>query len=286
MKWSQDEDNILKSIYDKYSYSEIVEKFLPERTIPSIRGRIKTLGLQPKTFRWTDDDIKLLTEKYENGMYIKDIQEQYFPNLSLSQVSSKASVLHLKHKVSCVWSLEEDEILKSNFSEYTNQELHDLFLPNKTVRAIEARGRKFRLNKSEVLWSDEEDFLLKEIYGTVKNDDLVNYFSKTLNSIISRAGELGLKQECNIWTEEEIDNLKKYYSNSEMSLEDLHSNYIPNHTIQQITGKANSIGLLRHEKPIEWSDKEIELLKENYNLYPVNVLIEKFFPTRTISQNK
>ena len=116
-KWTTQEDEILKQVYDKMSYPEIVEKYFPERTVPSVRGRIKTLGLESKTFRWSDEDIALLTEKYENGMYVKDIQKNYFPQLTLSQVTSKASVLHLKHKVSCVWSIEEDEILKDKFED-------------------------------------------------------------------------------------------------------------------------------------------------------------------------
>lgn len=45
MKWTEKEDNILIQNYEKYSYQELVDKFLPDRTVPSIRGRIKTLGL-------------------------------------------------------------------------------------------------------------------------------------------------------------------------------------------------------------------------------------------------
>ena len=282
-KWTIQEDEILKQVYDKMSYPEIVEKYFPERTVPSVRGRIKTLGLGSKTFRWSDEDIALLTEKYENGMYVKDIQKNYFPQLTLSQVTSKASVLHLKHKVSCVWSIEEDEILKDKFANYTNAELHDLFLPNKTVRAIEARGRKLSLNKAEIIWTVEEDNLLKQIYGTVKNDDLINYFSKTYSAILRRAGELNLKQDYIPWTEEEISYLNKYYS-QDISLEEIHNKYIPNRTISEITGKANSIGLLRNEKPREWTDKEIDILKKYYNIYSADVLIERFCPDRKIGQ--
>lgn len=284
MKWTEQEDELLKQIYKDYSYGEIVEKYFPERSVPSIRGRIKTLNLESKTFHWTDEDVRILTEKYENGMYIKDIQKNYFPQLTLDQLSSKASVLHLKHKVSCAWSIEEDEILKEKFSDYTNKEIHELFLPNKTVRAIEARGRKLSLNKAVITWTDEEDTLLKEIYGTVKNNELTKYFSRTLHSIINRASELGLKQEINMWTDEEVQYLQEFYPNQEMSLEELHSKYIPNHDISKIVGKANSMGLLRREKPKEWTNEEIELLKENYNSYSVDMLIEKFFPNRTIAQ--
>lgn len=283
MKWTEQEDSILIQNYEKYSYQELIDRFFPNRTVPSIRGRIKTLGLQSKTFRWTDKDIKLLTEKYENGMYIKDIQEKYFPQLSLSQLTSKASVLHLKHKVSCVWSIDEDNLLRDNFSEYTNAELHELFLPNKTVRAIEARGRKLSLNKAEKVWTIDEDSLLKNIYGTVKNSELTKYFSKTLNSILRRASELNLKQDYILWTDEELSYLKQYYS-QDISLEYIHEKYIPNRTIAEITGKANSMGLLRKEKPREWTSEEIELLKENYNTYSSEVLIEKFFPDRNVCQ--
>ena len=44
-KWTTQEDEILKQVYDKMSYPEIVEKYFPERTVPSVRGRIKTLGI-------------------------------------------------------------------------------------------------------------------------------------------------------------------------------------------------------------------------------------------------
>ena len=283
MKWTKQEDEILKQNYEKYSYQELVEKFFPERSVPSVRGRIKSLGLQSKTFRWTDENIKLLTEKYENGMYVKDIQKNYFPELTVSQVTSKASSLHLKHKVSCVWSLEEDEILKEKFADYTNKEIHELFIPNKTVRAIEARARKLSLNKAELVWTDEEDNLLREIYGTIKNDDLVNYFSKTYSAILRRAGELNLKQDYIPWTDEEISYLNEYYP-QDISLEEIHNKYIPNRTISEITGKANSIGLLRNEKPREWTDEEIEILKKYYNTYSAEVLIERFFPDRKIGQ--
>lgn len=211
MKWTKQEDEILKQLYAKLPYREIKEKYLMNRSVPSIRGRIVTLGLKPKIFRWSKEDIALLTDKYENGMYIKDIQEKYFPQLSPSQITSKASDLHLKHKVSCEWSIEEDNLLRENFAIYTNKELHELFLKNKTVRAIEARARKFLLNKAEIVWTQEEDNLLKELYGNIKNDELTNHFSKSYNSILRRANELGLKNQYTLWSEDEISYLKTYY---------------------------------------------------------------------------
>nr|DAD59772.1 MAG TPA: hypothetical protein [Bacteriophage sp.] len=39
------------------SYPEIVEKYFTKRTVPSVRERIKTLGLESKTFRWFDEEI-------------------------------------------------------------------------------------------------------------------------------------------------------------------------------------------------------------------------------------
>lgn len=283
MKWTKQEDEILKQLYAKLPYREIKEKYLMNRSVPSIRGRIVTLGLKPKIFRWSKEDIALLTDKYENGMYIKDIQEKYFPQLSPSQITSKASDLHLKHKVSCEWSIEEDNLLRENFAIYTNKELHELFLKNKTVRAIEARARKFLLNKAEIVWTQEEDNLLKELYGNIKNDELTNHFSKSYNSILRRANELGLKNQYTLWSEDEISYLKTYYVKN-ISLEEIQNKYIPNRTIPEIIGKANSIGLLRKDKPKDWTTEETDLLKKYYNTYSTNGLIERFFPERNKSQ--
>ena len=90
--------------------------------------------------------------------------------------------------------------------------------------------------------------------------------------------------EVNKWTDEEVENLKMYYPNKDITLEELHEKYIQNHTIKNIVGKANSIGLLRKPKPKEWTDEEIKILTDNYFKYSVRVLIEEFFPYRSKCQ--
>lgn len=159
-------------------------------------------------------------------------------------------------------------------------------MPDKTVRAIEVRGRKFSLIKAKLVWSNEEDEILRKIYGTVKNSDLVGYFdnSKTLSGILTRARELNLTHEVTPWTDDEINYLKLYYPNPNISLKEIHDKYLPNRDILKISGKANSIGLLRREKPKEWTDDEIILLKEHYNTYSTELLISNFFKGRTIDQ--
>lgn len=62
------------------------------------------------------------------------------------------------------WTQEEDQLIIDNYREYTGLELHELFLPNRSVRAIESRGsilgvvgktddtnRRAQKRKSEIL---------------------------------------------------------------------------------------------------------------------------------------
>lgn len=232
---------------------------------------------------WTEEEVQLLTEKYENGMYVKDIQKQYFPYYTVSQVSSKASVLGLKHKVSCVWSKEMDELLIKTFPYYSNKELHELYFNNQTPRSIEARARKLKLFKEEIIWTEQEDNILKENYNNIKLEDLINMLNnKTKNAILKRASDLRLKNKQVKWTQDEIDILKQYYKS--IGAEGIHELFIKRHTVKNIREKANAIGLTRRSKPREWTDEEVYLLKELYNTYSVDYLIENYFQDRTRCQ--
>lgn len=232
---------------------------------------------------WTDEEIQLLTEKYENGMYVKDIQKQYFPHYTVSQVSSKASVLGLKHKTSCVWSKEMDELLIKTFPYYSNKELHELYFNNQTPRAIEARARKLNLFKEKIIWTEEEDNILKKYYNNIKLEDLIEMLNnKTKNAILNRTTELNLKNEYIQWTQDEIDILLKYYKS--IGAKGIYELFIKRHTVKNIIEKANAIGLTRRNKPREWTDEEIYLLKKLYNTYSVDYLIENYFQDRTRCQ--
>ena len=44
------------------------------------------------------------------------------------------------YEVNKLWSFDEDEIIKQHYKDYTGIELHELFLPNRSIRAIESRA--------------------------------------------------------------------------------------------------------------------------------------------------
>ena len=213
---------------------------------------------------WTEDQIKLLIKLYEDGMLVKDIQEKYFPQFTFGQVSSKCSVLGLKHKHARGWSKELDDLLIEVFPYYTNKEISEKFIPNKSYRAIESRARSLNLNKIGIIWTDDEDELLKNLYGNVEKEELYTYFdNKTKTAIQSRAKKLGLTKEIpNPWTDEEVEILYKYYE--DMGAEWIYNKFFQTHTIVNIRGKANSLGLLTQASPAVWTEEEINILKEKY----------------------
>lgn len=232
---------------------------------------------------WSDSDIALLKAKYEDGMLVEDIQKMYFPNLTYDQIKSKTSRLHLKHKNSRGWSSELDNILRDVYPYYSNSEIHDKFIPNKSVRAIQSHAVKIGLQKQGVVWTEDEDDLLKEIYKSYKVDELVDKFeNKTANAISERAKLLGLKTEHGIWTKNELEILDKYYI-SMGSKKLVQSGLLNTHTEAQITCKANSIGLKRRNF-VPWTEEEKIILAEYYDYYSYDYLIENFFPHRTLCQ--
>lgn len=123
-------------------------------------------------------------------------------------------------------------------------------------------------------FTNDDIIFLKEYYPSGNWEIIMKRFP-TLNkqSIESKASSLGIKQiNNNLWTDDEIEILMKYYSQGV----DCVKLYLPNRTYDAICTKAERLGLKTREF---WSDKEKELLKNIYHLYPIEEVL-KYFPNR------
>lgn len=87
-------------------------------------------------YEWTSNDIEILTSNYANYT-VKQLKETFFKNLSASQIKNKIFSLGLtKTKPKCVWTEDEREIVRRYYAVYTNKELKENFLNNKTETQI------------------------------------------------------------------------------------------------------------------------------------------------------
>lgn len=134
-------------------------------------------------------------------------------------------------------------------------------------------------------WTRPEIRQLKRLYPMSHNKDLAKIFGRTIMSILSKAKDLGIKKDWeggyrvppppqneNLWTKEEVAELREMYLNSS----DSKIAAKLKRTRQAVQAKAKKLKLFKEfrEKGLNrktngrnrWTDREIALLKE---LYPV-----------------
>lgn len=71
------------------------------------------------------------------------------------------------------WTVEEIDIMKQLYSSYTGKEIHEMFLPNRTVRAIECEGEILGLEKNEIA---------KEKQNTIHSETAKRIFTGRIKS--------------------------------------------------------------------------------------------------------
>jgi len=92
---------------------------------------------------WAKQDDSILLKAYSLGLANKEIQKQFLPHRTILAIRWRVSKVHnLKCNPEKFWTKQEDEKLLEAYSlGLTNREIHEQFLPNKTIRAI---GEKLR----------------------------------------------------------------------------------------------------------------------------------------------
>ena len=109
---------------------------------------------------------------------------------------SRTAILSMRHRLGLfkepknqkIWSDEEEAILKDNWIEYDQNELHDKFLPNKTPQQIRRKKMDMGLKGKKYVWSEEEIEVLSQVGPHRKNQFIIkNYLPNKTTRQISDA---------------------------------------------------------------------------------------------------
>ena len=94
-----------------------------------------------------------------------------------------------------VWTKKETEALKTHWLEYSQRELHEKFLPNKTPIQICQKKMYMGLKKPPV-WTDEERATLIEHGANYSQTEMVERFfpNKTVQQVHSMRKYLGIRR--------------------------------------------------------------------------------------------
>lgn len=132
-------------------------------------------------------------------------------------------------------------------------------------------------------WSEEEIFLLIELYPIKTTSELVtsHFIGRTEQSLTKKAKSLKInltkkvKNESVRWSDTEVLLLLEYYHlipNNELL------KYLPNRNVESIASKAKSLKLTKNYSN-SWNPEDIEYLKDNYLTQTVTELAKHFNKT-------
>ena len=173
------------------------------------------------------------------------------------------------------------EDMKGKILEYYNEGKTNVYIGEKlgicddTVRKILlSMGIKRQSYMNRL--SDNEMDEICQLYLKNKFDDIYKkYPFLDKNRVYHIASFKGIRKDSYFWTDSEVDFIKKYYN--ELPLNDLYLYMNKRHSKKAITKKAMTLNLTKSQ---EWTENELNILKENYSYVTKEQMIQ-LLPSRT-----
>lgn len=181
-RWTEEDERIIRENYGVISTEEISNILKTKRAESEIRKKACQLGVTSNANRakWSEEDEALMVNFYATKTN-EELQQEYFPYYTISQIKSKARLLGLKKtnltrykatliaraKQPDVWTEEEKQIMIENYGKMNNKILQREYLPNKSVQAIREKARTLGLQNKTYQY-----FIWKNVDVSVDDDDL------------------------------------------------------------------------------------------------------------------
>ena len=158
-----------------------------------------------------------------------------------------------KYLESLRWKQFEIDIIKNNYKNLSDKEIHKSLLPHRTSAAIATKRHQIGCHKDKALmqkyqvWTPEEIKVLKENYLKYNQRALqVKFFpDKTVEQVRSAKLSRGLKKPP-VWTNEQrallLDNGADY------TRTELQKKFFPDKTRSQISDMRKHLGIRRNKK--------------------------------------
>lgn len=245
--YSTDKIEYLKKAYPDSSVPmEQIEKILgvSQNAIRSLAFRF---GLKRRN-SWTQKEDEYLKDIYENTQIsLKEISKK-LNGRSVDIISGRIYRLGLHRSSRQFTQAEIDFILNAkdlDIKDIANRlgvKIYDIkhFLAKNNQESKTGKFKKCR-------WTDGDDAYLKINYTNpeISFQQISNELNRSLSSVMTRAGILGLKRErINLWTREEDEYLKANYENKDVPMSDIFA-HLSHRPQQQVYIRCMALGLKR-----------------------------------------
>lgn len=254
-------------------------------------------------YTYTKEDIEFLKVHYPNGEW--NFIKERFPTLSKSSIYKKCRRMGIKsnniHRKNTkiadgrrIWTLEEKEILKNNYSKVSIDEILKL-LPNRNKNMILSEAKILKLcsfSRSKQLWKEEEIQYIKDNWKLTPDKIMAEKLNRTFRAVKFKREELGLyranqghssyqtlskylRGKNQKWKKDSMEfcDYKCVMTNSKNF--QIHHLYSVSNIIRDILNKYKE-----YDKPFDdYSENELSFLLSKFieiqNKYPLGVCIDK-----------
>ena len=189
-----------------------------------------------------------------NGLskHIKDYTEADF--IALQEMKNK-----LLEDSNAFWSVEDDNFLKHNFLDFTDDEL--AFKLGRTEIAVRARRTYLHLQRFKMMdFTEEEINFIVANFNDMFIEDIAIELNRSPNSVRQKCFRLGLRKKAESWSIEELAFLRE--NASTMSLTDL-STYLDRS--KSAIKRQCHIHKIKCKRTDLWTEEELQYLKDNYS---------------------
>lgn len=259
--WTESEDNILREHYSSDGAKGCL-KYLPNRTVPTIKNRVRKLHIDNHVKRFSKEDDNFLRENFQT-MKAKDLAT--YLGMNVNSVTSRLRRLGLKKQTNTKWSEEELQIVKENYDHGVNYIL--TLLPNRTKAMVKNAVKSMGLHNGKLkFWTKEELETLKKYYFEEGKHGVSKRLGKSPMACEQKAAQLNLRYKGNgldPWTQEADNIVKQYYptEGSDGVYKRLASLGM-SMTKSRIRDRATKV--LGVKGPQVWTQEELDILRKFY----------------------
>lgn len=259
-RFSEEDDNFLRENFQMMKTKDLAISL--NASTDGVRGRLRLLGLKKQiSTKWSEEELQIVKDNYDHGVnYILTL----LPNRTKAMVKNVVKNMGLHNGKLKIWTEEELETLKKYYFEEGKNGVSKRL--GKSPTACEQKAKQLNLQyKGNRLnyWSRKADNIIRQYYPMEGSDGVYERLtslgmSTTKSRIRDRAKTLGVKVKANIWTQEELNILRKFYptEGTDGVLKRL------NKSKSQIHNKVFDLKLKFNKR--KWTKEEDDILIKNY----------------------
>jgi hypothetical protein len=192
--WTEEEVRFIRDNYKKMHWAAIATKL--GRTVYAVQLKASRLGISDRANKVTPDQVAFIAE---NVGKIAFTEMSRRTGLSVSTVRSVAVAHGYRDRpTSRPWTAEEDEKLRTIYHTMSRAEVAREL--DRTVVAVAFRAtelgitRKYRPRGDIRRWTEEEDALIRQLYGTMPAAEIATHLNRTVPAVVQRIGTLGIRK--------------------------------------------------------------------------------------------